>query len=70
MTVTELREALQKLEAEGHGALPIGVRVGSADGSEAELQAAESALIVTYGDSPSDIYERDFKRGQRVVCVE
>lgn len=23
MTVTELREALQKLEAEGHGALPV-----------------------------------------------
>lgn len=71
MTVTELREQLQRLEADGKGNLPIAVNVASIDGSEAELQAAgPMAEVVVYGSRISDIYETTFKRGQLVVVIE
>lgn len=41
MTVTELREALEKLEAEGKGALPIGFRDCICHDSDYEMEFCE-----------------------------
>ena len=44
MTVTELREALEKLEAEGKGALPIGFRDCICYDSDYEMEFCEISV--------------------------